>query len=544
MSERSTLSETGSTVAPAPGPAPRRGTTSHARDIGKGFLVKLVLVMLVDALGVYGVITASTIGHWPIVISLVVGLAVVNWVYFSRRMVPLKYLLPGLLFLLVYQVFVMGYTGYVAFTNYGTGHMLTKEQAIERLQQYNQVRVPDSPTYPLTVLERDGEIYFGIVDEGKALVGSADQPLQEVPGAELVQAGETTQRIASAPGYQTIDFAGLLNLDQDVSEIRVPWSDDPTSGSLSTDFGANGFRNQPALVYDADEDTMTHVETGAIYYAEDSGSFTAADGTTLTPGWRVAVGFDNFTRMFTEERLSGPFLKAATWTFAFAFLSVATTFALGLFIAITFNDERVRGRKIYRSLLILPYAFPGFLSALIWAGMLNRSYGFINQTLLGGASIDWLGDPWLAKIAIIGVNLWLGFPYMFLITTGALQSIPSDINEAARIDGAGPFRVFRSLTLPLLLVSVTPLLIASFAFNFNNFSLIYMLTKGGPVYVGNEYGLGSTDILISTVYKIAIEGGGAKDYGLASAMSIIIFLVVGLVSYIGFRKTRSLEEIN
>ena len=104
--------------------------------------------------------------------------------------------------------------------------------------------------------------------------------------------------------------------------------------------------------------------------------------------------------------------------------------------------------------------------------------------------------------------------------------------------------MFRSLTLPLLLVSVTPLLIASFAFNFNNFSLIYMLTKGGPVYVGNEYGLGSTDILISTVYKIAIEGGGAKDYGLASAMSIIIFLIVGIVSYIGFRKTRSLEEIN
>ena len=213
MSERSALSETGSTVASAPDLTPRRGTTSHARDIGKGFLVKLLLVMLVDALGVYGIITATTIGHWPIVVSLVVGLAAVNWVYFSRRMVPLKYLLPGLLFLLVYQVFVMGYTGYVAFTNYGTGHMLTKEQAIERLQQYNQVRVPDSPTYPLTVLQRDGEIYFGIVDEGKALIGSADTPLEENPDAEVVQAGEKTQRIASAPGFETVDFAGLLTLD-------------------------------------------------------------------------------------------------------------------------------------------------------------------------------------------------------------------------------------------------------------------------------------------------------------------------------------------
>ena len=544
MNERSAVAATGSTVETPSGPGPRRGTTSHARELSKGFVVKLLLVMLVDALGVYGIIAASLIPHWGIVAFLAVALVVVNWVYFSRRMVPLKYLIPGLLFLLVYQVFVMGYTGYVAFTNYGTGHMLTKDQAIERLQQYNEMRVPDSPAYPLTVLERDGEISFGIVDDGTALVGSADQPLEEQPDAEVAPVGDTAQRIVSVPGFTTVDFAGLLALDEDVSAIRVPWSDDPTSGSLSTDFGQNGFRNQPALSYDSGADTMTHAETGVVYHAQDDGTFAADDGTALSPGWRVPVGVDNFTRMLTEDRLSGPFLKSLTWTFAFAFLSVVTTFALGLFIAITFNDERVRGRKVYRSLLILPYAFPGFLSALVWAGMLNRSYGFLNQTVLGGVQIDWLGDPWLAKLAIIGVNLWLGFPYMFLICTGALQSIPSDINEAARIDGAGPLRVFRSLTLPLLLVSVTPLLIASFAFNFNNFSLIYMLTKGGPVYVGNEYGLGSTDILISTVYKIAIEGGGAKDYGLASAMSIVIFLIVGLVSYIGFRKTRSLEEIN
>ena len=121
----------------------------------------------------------------------------------------------------------------------------------------------------------------------------------------------------------------------------------------------------------------------------------------------------------------------------FAFLSVATTFALGLFLAIVFNDPRVRGRKIYRSLLILPYAFPGFLSALVWRGMLNQRFGFINEVLLGGADDPVAPDPWLAKFSILGVNLWLGFPYMFLVCTGALQSIPADIIEAARIDGAG-----------------------------------------------------------------------------------------------------------
>ncbi|MBM7331913.1 ABC transporter permease subunit, partial [Agrobacterium sp. S2] len=153
--------------------------------------------------------------------------------------------------------------------------------------------------------------------------------------------------------------------------------------------------------------------------------------------------------------------------FAFAFGSVATTFLLGLFLAVVFNDVRLRGRKIYRTLLILPYAIPGFLGALLWAGMLNRKFGFINEVILGGASIGWLTDPVLAKLAVLGVNLWLGFPYMFLICTGALQSLPGDVMEAAKIDGASPWRAFRSVTMPLLLVSTTPLLISSFAFNFN-----------------------------------------------------------------------------
>ena len=262
----------------------------------------------------------------------------------------------------------------------------------------------------------------------------------------------------------------------------------------------------------------------------------------LTPGWRVGVGFENFTKMFADERLSAPFFQILVWTFAFALLSVLTTFALGLFLAIVFNDPRMRGRKIYRSLLILPYAFPAFLSALVWRGMLNTRFGFINEVLLGGADIPWLTNEWLAKLSILGVNLWLGFPYMFLVCTGALQSIPGDITESARMDGAGRFRVFRSITLPLLMISVAPLLIASFAFNFNNFTLIYMLTGGGPNFSGTPYVIGHTDLLISMVYSVAFESG-LKQYGLASALSILIFLIVGTISYIGFRRTRSLEEL-
>ncbi|MBD4208039.1 ABC transporter permease subunit, partial [Xanthomonas citri pv. citri] len=120
------------------------------------------------------------------------------------------------------------------------------------------------------------------------------------------------------------------------------------------------------------------------------------------------------------------------WTFAFAFLSVATTFAVGLLLAMAFNRADMRGKKVYRVMMILPYAFPAFLSGLVWAGLLNPEFGFVNNVFFGGADIPWLTDPWLARLSVLVVNLWLGFPYMFLVTTGALQSLPEDVDEAAR----------------------------------------------------------------------------------------------------------------
>ena len=148
-------------------------------------------------------------------------------------------------------------------------------------------------------------------------------------------------------------------------------------------------------------------------------------------------------------------------------------------------------------------------------------------------------NTWVADIS----TDWLGFPYMFLICTGALQSIPDDLQEAARVDGANAWQVFRSIKFPLLLVAVAPLLIASFAYNFNNFSLIYMLTGGGPRDATAGVNVGATDILITMVYKVAFVGSTA-DYGLASAFSIIIFLIVGTISIIAFRQTKALEELN
>ena len=338
--------------------------------------------------------------------------------------------------------------------------------------------------------------------------------------------------------------SGVRNASSAMTALRVPFSDDPEDGSVRTQDARTGYLYRPALVYDEQNDTMTDAVTGTVYRPNQTGQFEADDGSRLSVGWRVPVGLDNFTTAFADSRYSGPFVKILAWTFVFALLSVVTTFLLGLFLAMVFNDPRMRGRKSYRTLMILPYAIPGFLAALLWSGLLNRRYGFINDVLLGGVEIGWLTDPWLARLSVLGVNLWLGFPYMFLIATGALQAIPGDVLEAARIDGAGRLRTWRSVVMPLLLVATAPLLISSFAFNFNNFTLIYMLTGGGPRFADASVPLGHTDILISMVYSVSgVDGSAPKNYGLASALSIVIFVIVATISAVAFRQTRRLEEM-
>ncbi|TDE90083.1 ABC transporter permease subunit [Occultella glacieicola] len=524
-------------VAAAERAAAGRGTTSHAREMGPYFVVKLVLLALIDAFGLFVIFSSWQVEHWGILASMVAILVVVNWVYFSRRMIAAKYLFPGLVFLLVYQLFTMGYTAYISFTNYGTGHNATREDAVAANLAQNESRVPDSPSYPLTVVTTpDGELGFAIVDDGEVLAGTAEQPFEESPDATVAD-GDVTE----VPGYDVLSFAQILEQQNEITNLRVGFAD-ADEGSIRTQDGSTGYLYRSVLTYDEATGAITNTDTGVVYTDNGEGSFQAEDGSTLLVGWRVAVGFDNYTAMFTDSRLSGPFLSVLAWTFAFAILSVGTTFFLGLFLAIVFNHPAVRGRRVIRSLLILPYAFPGFLSGLVWAGLLNRRFGFINEVLLGGAEIPWLTDPWLAKLSVIGVNLWLGFPYMFLIATGALQAISTDMYEAARIDGAGAGRVFRSITLPLLMISLAPLLIASFAFNFNNFNLIFFLTEGGPNFPGSPIAVGATDILISMVYSVAFESG-TQQFGLASAMAIMIFIMVGVISWLGFRQTHKLEEV-
>lgn len=534
------MTETAEPTAP---PTRRQRQATRIAEAASGpigwMLLKILLLAVVDAIALYAVFVLVGQHEW-LVLGLVVAVTVlVNYIYFSRKRVPAKYLTPGIIFLIIFQVFTLLYTGYIGFTNYGTGHNGTKDQAISSLLASAQERVEDSATYPVTVVEQFGTYGLLVTDpeSGEALLGTAEQPLQEVD-AEFASG-----QAVSVDGWTTLPLAKVFTLSEQLEKLSVQFSEDPNDGALRAPDGQKGYLYVSTLEYDADADTITDTTSGVVYSDTGEGAFAAEDGTELLPGWQTTVGFDNFVRAVSDESIRGPLISVTIWTFVFALLSVATTFFLGLLLALVFNNTRMRFRNGYRIILILPYAFPAFLSALVWAGMMNESFGFINQVIFGGAEIPWLTDPTLAKVSVLLVNLWLGFPYMFLVCMGALQGIPEDVNEAAVMDGANPWQVFRRIKLPLLLVTVAPLLISSFAFNFNNFNLIYMLTKGGPRFDDVSIPVGHTDILISMVYKVAFTGQ-TRDYGLASAFTILIFIVVATISIISFRKTKALEELN
>ncbi|MEJ3405448.1 ABC transporter permease subunit [Rathayibacter sp. YIM 133350] len=536
------------TQKPALAPAPKRARAEGSappppRGSRGGMLalvIKVVLLGLLDAAVVFALFVLAVKEQWLTAVVVAAVAILINVIYLKRGLLPAKYLTPGLIFLAVFQIFVVVYTGYIAFTNYGDQHNGSKEDAVAQIIRTSQERVPDSPQYTVSIV-RQGDTFGMLVadPDGDVEFGTNDTPLKKVD-SELNGLGAPK----GIDGWDTLNLNQVVRYQDQVLALSVPISSDPNDGTIRSPDGSSAFVFTSSLAFDQKADTFTNEKTGTVYADDGRGTFRSDAGEALTPGWRVWIGFDNFAQAFTNEQIRDPLIRVVIWTFAFAILSVLSTFALGLFLALVFNHPNVRGKKFYRVLVILPYAFPAFLGGLVWAGLLNPEFGFINQVFFGGAQIPWLSDPWLARFSVLLVNLWLGYPYMFLVCTGALQSLPDDVVEAAKMDGASAWRTFRSVKLPLLFVSVAPLLIASFAFNFNNFNVIFMLTRGWPRFTDTTLDIGSTDLLITLVYKVAFGGGGGRDYGLASAFAILIFIIVAVVSAISFKRTRALEDLN
>ena len=540
----------------------------------RGTIIKIVLLALLDAVTLFVAFVLFMREQWFAVGVAIVGMLIVNWLYLRRGGLPAKYLAPGVILLIAFQVYVLFFSAYTAFTNYGSYHNGDQNLAVSAIKAAGFGPVEGAPQYDLKLVQDDKKRYnFLLTDavNGKVLVGGSAVPLTEIPAcsqaiSEVIATNATTVAEAdckieiladniaiavSAPGYTEASQAGLTKgQTNSLAALRLYLDPNDKQGQfIKSEDLMVAVTNQEELIWNEEEKSFLRVTDGVVFNEAKDGYFRAGgapDGEKVSDiGWRVEIGFANFEKIFTDEDLRQPLLKIITWTFIFAGLSVLTTFIAGLAIALLFNDDRMKGKRIYRALMILPYAFPAFLSAYVWRGLLDTDNGFVNNVILGGTEVPWLTEEFPARVAILLVNLWLGFPYMFLITTGALQAIPAELTESATIDGATPWQILRQIKMPLLLVSIAPLLIASFAFNFNNFTLIYLLTEGGPLdSASSGYDAGGTDILITFVYKIAFSSGGGQDYGLASAFSILIFIIVATFSLISFRRTRTLEDVN
>ena len=243
-------------------------------------------------------------------------------------------------------------------------------------------------------------------------------------------------------------------------------------------------------------------------------------GMNVIPPTYEFVGLRNYVEILT----SATFLERLAWTIVWTVVCVALHVGIGLGLALLLNRP-MRFRAGYRVLLVLPWAIPSFVSAFIWRYLLNGEFGVVNAMLraAGLPGISWLDDPFWAKVSVIACNVWLGVPFMMLAMLGGLQAIPRELYEAAEVDGASPWQRFRHITLPGLSPVTRTVVLLGTIWTFNQFPVIFLLTKGGPA--------GATEILVTYAYREAFEG--IRNYSASAAwgMVILALLIVMAATY-------------
>jgi ABC-type sugar transport system permease subunit len=505
-------------------------------------LGRLALLLALDIAAFWLLNRLVSLGYYPLAVAIFIIVAFINIVFVRREAYPVRWMVIGLVFMALFTIYPILFTVWVSFTNYGEGHLVTKEQAIDQILK--EKYLPETgASYSWTAFKSpEGDYALWLKDaEGNGYLATPGELLAQPQPGEI-GIGELDERgiPKTIEGYERLN-AIVAASDKNLTEILFG----EEGKTIQVRSPSEAAELLPLYVYNPDQDAMISQETG-IVFQNIRGTFSSPDGTVLRPGFIESVKFSNFKEFFTSAALRGPLVRIIAWNFGFAFFSLLLNFALGLAIAVLFNDPNFPFKKLIRSLLIVPYTVPALITILIWRGMMYPPLGVIHRTLeaLIGWAPPWFTNEWWAKIAILIVNLWLSYPYFMLICSGALQSISEDYYDAAQVDGASPWQQFRNITLPLLLVAVGPLLLASFTFNFNNFNLIYIFNAGNPPMAGTPTPAGHTDILISYVYNLAFTASRGVNYGFASAITIVIFLIVGVITLFQFRYTRMWEEVS
>ena len=513
-------------------------------------IVTYLTLFLVDGFALYLVYVFAIDGVIELAVAVGVVTIGVNIINLRQGLYALRWIAPALSLMTLMVVYPIVYTVYVSFTNFGDGNLLTKQQVIRLLAQD-------------TYLPEGGKVYAWAIYEnaaGELALWLTDQ--NDGDRYYLATQGEFAAVESVAPGADLpADYQGYRQLSRKESLQATRIAQSMVFGKPDQPIGIAGRREAgefaQKLVYQPDDDGILDMQTGSLYravydYGRDetgapykTGQFVNENGETMRTGFIASIGAQNFASFIERDDIRGPLIRIFLWTIGFSLGSVLTTFALGLFFALIMQNRRIPFRKAFRTLLIIPWAIPGLISVATWRGMLNENMGVISNIIraLGLEPPPFFIDPGWAKIGILLVNLWLGYPYFMLVCSGALAAIPTDMYEAAEVDGAGWWRKFLDLTLPLLLVAVGPLLIASFTFNFNNFTIIEAYDEGGPpMREAGNLPAGHTDILISYAFRLAFGAGRGADYGLASAITIVIFAMVACVTLMQYRLTKGWEE--
>ncbi|WP_026972775.1 maltose ABC transporter permease MalF [Aliagarivorans marinus] len=532
---------------------------------GKYAWLKLLLITAIVALNGYAIIMMYASGEYAFALLNLVIVASGVYVFTSKRAYAHRYIYPGMAGMVMFIIFPLLYTVGIAFTNYSGTNLLT----LERVERMHLARTytAQGGTFDFAMLESgEGKYVLQLVQDDKVLVSS---PLSPISNSELSARKQTLEssevKLSHVEQKPELEVAQIRAITQNRQFLNSLVLVTPEGDELVMS-GLRKFAAQAPLFTKLDKDRvlqdsgvvipggsalrnnqtgelmMPNMETGFYQYIDGNAEFV---GNRVTPGFTVNIGWKNFERVVKDDGIKKPFVQIFIWTVIFAGCSVAFTLAIGMVLACVIQWEELKGRAIYRVLLILPYAVPAFISILVFKGLFNQNFGEINALLNAwfGIKPDWFTDPTLAKTMILIVNTWLGYPYMMILCMGLLKSIPEDLYEASAMDGAGPIKNFFNITVPLLMKPLTPLLIASFAFNFNNFVLIQLLTSGGPDIIGATTPAGTTDLLVSYTYRIAFEGSGTQDFGLASAIATMIFLVVGAIALFNLRLTNANKSV-
>lgn len=541
-------------------------------------VLKWCILSGVAVLALFIIFAGYASGRYVSAAVMLGGLSIAVFVYTSTRAYVYRYMFPGLAAVLIFVLMPLAYTFYLGFTNYGSTNLLTFDRVTSDFmsrtyrpqggKDYDVQLIGDGKEYRLLLTEQTDSASSSMSDEDfeklvageEAVATPAVEPVASAAGASAAAAepAKPKQYVTDALALKSpkkltvkttpvelaeVNVSNVLG-DKDVNE-RQQALDGLTvmlpDGAAVRKIGFSSFGPKELQYRKNPDGSLTDVVSGDTLRPSFETGFYVSEMTkeNQIPGFRTSIGFNNYKQIFTDKKFSEPFIAIFIWTVVFSGLTVFLTLSIGMFLAVLLNWESLRMRAVYRMMLFLPYAVPGFISILVFKGMF-RNQGEINMvlnSLFGFGTINWLGDPVLAKLMILLVNIWLGYPYMMVLAMGLIKAIPSDLYEASAIAGAGPLTNFFKITVPLIVKPITPLLIASFAFNFNNYVLIALLTAGRPDFLNTDTPAGHTDILVSYTVKLAFEG--SQQFGLAASLSTVIFVLVAVLSVINLKLTKA-----